>query len=402
MKNKLLVYIMVLFLGVSSVFAAQKLTILARGGSHVDVLKIAADEFKKEHKDVQIKILGLENTDLKQKIALDSRNKNGVYDIIMIDDPWMDEFVKGNVLYNLSNAGYKEDSDFLNKSMDIGKYPYANGEIYALPFSGNVQFLFYNEEILNSLNADVPTTWYEILELSKKAKYSGKLGYIVRGQQGNPIVSDFLPILWSFGGDVLNKDNTKSIINSQTALKALEFYITLSQTGANFEKSDIVASVSSAKALFSLGWPSWYISNDGSKAKYTLIPSKVNESSKAYSTGMIGNWMIAVSANSKNKELATKFLTVATSKNVQKLAVFKGGVPTRHSVINDAKILKAYPYLKTLESATQNSVVRPRTPLWGEIEKALGIELSAALSGKISASEALKNAQIAIDKIVTQ
>lgn len=402
MKKQILCGVLIMLLSVDLAFGAEKLTILARGGSHEDVLKIAVEEFKKTHKDVEIKILGLENADLKQKISLDSQNKNGAYDIVMIDDPWMNEFVEGEILHNLSKDGYKADNDFLSKSMDIGRYPYAKGDIYALPFSGNVQFMFYNKSLLKELNSDVPTSWGSVLELSKKAKEAGKLGYVVRGQQGNPIVSDFLPLLWAFGGDVLNEENSKSLIDSKEALEALKFYIELSKTGENYEKSDIVSSVSSAKALFSLGWPSWYISSEGSKAEYGLIPSKVEENSKEYATGMIGNWMIGVTANSSNKELAMEFLILSTSKELQEKAVYKGGVPTRKSVTSNSKILKEFAYLKTLENATQNSVVRPRTPLWGEIEKALGIELSSALSGKISPQEALKNSQISIDKILSK
>lgn len=402
MKKQFIFVALAMLFGLNLAYGAEKLIILARGGSHVDVLNMAVGEFKKTHKDVEVKILGLENSDLKQKIALDSRNKKGIYDIVMIDDPWMNEFVEGGVLHNLSKDGYTADSDFLSKSMDIGRYPYAEGEIYALPFSGNVQFMFYNKDLLSELKAEVPTTWDSVLKLSKKAKEAGKLGYVVRGQQGNPIVSDFLPILWAFGGDVLNKENTISTIDSKEALEALNFYIELSKTGANYEKSDIVSSVSSGKALFSLGWPSWYISGNGSTAEYALIPSKVNESLKENATGMIGNWMIGVTENSTNKKLATEFLILATSKDIQKMAISKGGVPTRKSVTSDSEILKTYPYLKTLENATQNSVVRPRTILWGEVEKVLGIELSSALSGKISPADALKNAKSAIDKIVSK
>lgn len=383
----------------SSLSGAEKLTVLARGGSHVNVLKVAIKEFQKEH-DVKIKVLGLENADLKQKISLDSKNKEGAYDLVMLDDPWMPEFIEAKLLLNLSKNGYKEDNDFITKSLDIGKFPYAKGDIYALPFAGNVQFMFYNKSLLKELGGKVPTNWDDVLILSQKVKKQEKLGYIVRAQQGNPIVSDFLPLLWAYGGDVLNDTHTKSTINSEIALKALNRYIELMDTGANYKKSDLVASVSKGKALISLGWPSWYISDGDSQAGYAPIPSKVSINSKEYATGMIGNWMLGVTANSQHKEIAQKFLIVATSAKVQKMAMDKGAVPTRKSVTNDQEILKKYPYLKTLEDATNNSVVRARTPLWGEVEKALGIELSGAITKTLTPKEALKNAQIAIDKIV--
>lgn len=397
LQVKSLVFGMALFM--SSLYGSDTLTILARGGSHVNVLKVAVQEFNMHH-DVKVKILGLENADLKQKISLDSKNKEGAYDLVMMDDPWMPEFIQNGLLLNLTKQGYKEDSDFMKKSLDIGKSPYAKGDIYALPFSGNVQFMFYNKSLLKEVGSTVPTSWTEVLDASRKAQKKGKLGYVVRGQQGNPIVSDFLPLLWAFGGNVLNENNTKSIINSEEASKALKLYMELKNTGANYSKSDLVASVSRGKALMSLGWPSWYISNGDSKAGYAPIPNKVDNSSKEYATGMIGNWMLGVTANSQHKKLAQEFLMVATSQKVQEKAMDKGAVPTRKSVATNKDILKKYPYLKTLYVATENSVVRPRTPLWGEIEKALGIELSGAISETLTPKKALENAQISIDKIV--
>lgn len=62
------------------------LTIAARGGSHVDVINAVKDKFEKEN-NCTIKILGLENASLKQKVSLDSRNEEGAFDLVMLDDP---------------------------------------------------------------------------------------------------------------------------------------------------------------------------------------------------------------------------------------------------------------------------------------------------------------------------
>jgi multiple sugar transport system substrate-binding protein len=374
----------------------SKITIAARGGSHVDVMKSVQEQFEKDN-NVKIEILGLQSDDLKQKISLDSKNKVGAYDLIMMDDPWMPEFCEANILENLTSLGVKEDSDFIKQSLDIGKYPYGAGPLYALPFSGNVQFLFYNKAALQKAGAKVPTTWEEVYGTSKTAKEKGtELGYVIRGEQGNPIVSDFLPILWAYGGDVFDK-NFKVTINSEEAKKALNMYMDLLETGANYNQSDIVSSVSSGKSAMSLGWPSWYIAGSDAKAEYAPIPAKVNNSSKENATGMIGNWMMGVTKNSANKEMAAKFLQYVTSADAQKKGIEVGGVPTRISVCNDAELAKKYAYLPTLLKATQNSVVRPRTVKWSAVEKVFGAELSAAVAKTKTIDQALADASKSID-----
>lgn len=376
-----------------------KLVVAARGGSHVDVLEAVKADFEAEN-NCTVEILGLEATDLKQKVSLDSQNKVGAYDLAMADDPWMPEFCEAGLFANLTELGYAADSDFVKASMDIGKYPYGEGDIYALPFAGNVQLLFYNKQVLDDAGFSVPESWEDVLAVAKAVNgKDGKVGYVIRGQQGNPIVSDYLPILWAYGGDVFD-DNWNITIDSKEAKDALKLYMELLKNGANYEKNDIVAAVSDGKAAMSLGWPSWYISGETAAAEYAAIPSKASASSTAYSTGMIGNWMMGVTANSGNSELAMKFLEYVTSAEVQMKAAEYGGVPTRTSVFTDSGLLAKYPYFETILVSTENSVVRPRLTLWTDIETAYGTELSSAISGTKSIDQALADARAAIESIM--
>lgn len=376
-----------------------KLVVAARGGSHVDVLNAVKADFEAEN-NCTIEILGLEATDLKQKVSLDSQNEKGAYDLAMADDPWMPEFCEAGIFANLSELGYEEDADFVKASLDIGKYPYAKGDIYALPFAGNVQLFFYNKQVLDDAGFTVPETWEDVLKIAKAVNgKDGKVGYVVRGQQGNPIVTDYLPILWAYGGDVFDEKGNLTI-DSPEAKDALKLYMELLENGANYEKNDIVAAVSDGKAAAALGWPSWFISGEAASADYAAIPSKAAASSEAYPTGMIGNWMMGVTANSGNSELAMKFLEYVTSADVQKIAAEYGGVPTRTSVFNDSELLAKYPYFATILSSTENSVVRPRLVEWTDIETAYGTELSSAISGTKSIDQALADARTAIEAIL--
>jgi multiple sugar transport system substrate-binding protein len=376
-----------------------KLVVAARGGSHVDVLNAVKADFEAEN-NCTIEILGLEATDLKQKVSLDSQNKVGAYDLAMADDPWMPEYCEAGIFANLTELGYKADSDFVKASLDIGKYPYAEGDIYALPFAGNVQLLFYNKQVLDDAGMTVPESWEDVLKIAKAVNgKDGKVGYVIRGQQGNPIVTDYLPILWAYGGDVFDKSGNLTI-DTKEAKEALKLYMELLKNGANYEKNDIVAAVSGGKAAAALGWPSWFISGETASADYAAIPSKATPTSAPHPTGMIGNWMMGVTANSGNSELAMKFLEYVTSADVQKKAAEFGGVPTRTSVFNDSELLAKYPYFATILTCTENSVVRPRLVEWTDIETAYGTELSSAISGTKSVDQALADARTAIEAII--
>lgn len=373
----------------------KTLTIAARDGSHADVINAVKDRFEKDN-DCIVNVIPLSADDIHKNVIDSISEPEGKYDVIMIDDPLMPEYIEKDVLLNLTQLGYADDEDFVDKSRLLGKDPYPLGATYALPFSGNVQLIFYNPELITdpaSLN-----TWDGILTACEEIKASGKNGYAIRGQAGNPIVSDFLPILWAFGGDLFD-ENGKVILDSRQSREALEFYCKLYQTGANYDKDGLISAINNNEAAIALGWPSWFISENTSTVSISQIPGRQYDISEAFSTGEIGNWLLGVTSNSKEPELALKLAVYLTSEDVQREALPYGGIPTRKSVFKDKAIIEKYPYFEQIYSGTNNSRVRPRTTKWSQIETVFGEELVKCIEGSQSVDETLKNSQKAIDNL---
>ena len=381
----------------AQVDSGATITIAARDGSHSNVINAVKSTFEQEH-NCTINVIPLSANDIHDNAIKDAANQAGSYDIIMIDDPLMPEYIEKNILCNLTKLGYTDDEDFVEKSRLLGKEPYPLGATYAVPFSGNVQLLFYNADVVDS-SSDL-TNWQSIYEISEKLSSEGKKGYAIRGQTGNPIVSDFLPILWSFGGDIL-VDN-RVVLDSKESREALEFYCKLYETGGNYEKDDLVEAVSSGEAAFALGWPSWFITNNGVSAEFSQIPGQKDASSELLPTGEIGNWLLGVTNNSPNKELALEAVKYLTSKEVQLEALEEGGVPTRNSIFLDKDILKKYPFFQAIYSGTNNSRVRPRTTKWAQIEVVFGEQLVKCIDGEQSVDETIIASQKAIQELIDE
>ena len=51
----------------------------------------------------------------------------------------------------------------------------------------------------------------DILDICQKAQASGKKGFIYRGDSQNNLVVDFLPILLSYGGWVVDENNQPTV-----------------------------------------------------------------------------------------------------------------------------------------------------------------------------------------------
>lgn len=377
--------------------AGQKntITIAARDGSHSEIINAVKFKFEKDYNCI-VNIVSLDAKELRDTIIDDANNAEGMYDVIMIDDPMMPEYIEKNVLWNLTQLGYSDDEDFVEKSRLLGKDPYPLGATYALPFSGNVQLIFYNQTVTG---ADPRLdNWSDILSICQNAKRNGKMGYVIRGQAGNPIVSDFLPILWAFGGELFDETG-KVVIDSPKAKEALAFYKSLYETGANYDKNALTSAISQGDAAIALGWPSWFITGSGPSASIAPIPGKETPSSDPCATGEIGNWLIGVTSNSKNPELALQLAIYLTSEEVQREALVYGGIPTRKSIFKDKKVIAQYPYFEQIYNGTNNSRVRPRTAKWSQIEDIFGAELVKYISGEQSVDDTLMHSQTKIELI---
>ena len=374
------------------------ITIAARDGSYSDVINAVKGSFEEENNCV-VNVIPLSADDIHKTAIDDASNSEGIYDLIMIDDPLMPEYIEKKIILNLTQLGYSDDEDFVEKSKLLGKDPYPLGATFALPFFGNVQLIFYNEDLID--DPEVLDNWGSIYAKCMEIQESGKKGYAIRGQAGNPIVSDFLPILWAFGGELFD-ENGKVALDSSQSREALEFYSKLYKTGGCYTKDELIDAVSSGEAAIALGWPSWFISGHGTSAAIAQIPGKKTASSQVLATGEIGNWLLGVTTNSKDPQLALKLATYLTSEEVQRQALEYGGVPTRKSIFRDPEVLSQYPFFEQLYSGTNNSRVRPRTTKWSRIEEVFGEELIECIDGKISVDEAITNSQKAIEDLANE
>jgi multiple sugar transport system substrate-binding protein len=124
------------------------------------------------------------------------------------------------------------DPDVAQVVWDVGTWPPPRGpvppsekskpkQLLGVTIVGNVEMFMYR----NDLTSKAPATYDDVLTNAKAQNKSGSVaGYIIRGKATNPVVADFLPILWSQGGDVFD-ENWNVVLDNAASKAAINFLV---------------------------------------------------------------------------------------------------------------------------------------------------------------------------------
>jgi len=392
----------------SATFTAlgDELVIASRDSGYGDAMQYVADAYQKAHPETKITLSKRPNKGLYESLTLSMREKTGSYDVILMDDTWATEFASHNWLAPLPAS--LEDKDFIAAPFNIGRYPAANGKLYALPMVGNVAMFAWNRTVFTAHHLSQPKTWTDVLQSAAKINQKdGVSGLVFRGVKGNPIVTGFLPILWGYGADVVNAQGEASL-NTPQAKQALESFLKMkayAPCGVEVYNADEVRdTLQKGTAAMALEvWPAWIPNLDDPKVskvagqmEIMAPPAEVGQPSP-----MLGIWQLAIPADAKNKQTAEAFLRFATSAPIQKaLALNYGMPPTRSSSYQDPDLVAKYRWYPQQLTALQTAKARPRIANWSEVESVLGDYLQMALTGQMTADQALDQAQKNISRIL--
>ncbi|HEX9442253.1 MAG TPA: extracellular solute-binding protein [Roseiflexaceae bacterium] len=342
-----------------------------------------------------------------QKAVNDGQTKAGAFDVYVLDDPWIPQFAGGGFLANMEELGYQPDSDYVQPALDLGYWPPKTGPrqpgidpnakpaIYALPIIGDVQLLFYRNDIYTS---GPPATWDDVLKTAKEKADPSKqqYGWVTRGVKGNPIVTSFFVILHDFGGKMF-EDNWKIAFNNPQGVEALEFYLSLlpyEPPGvAEFDSDQEGQTMLGGNAFAATMWTGWCRqTDDPSKSKvigkvsFDVPPKKVNQFAK------IGLFSAGIAASAPNKDGALKFFQWFNSSDTQVKFAQAGGTPVKISAFQNEDAVKQARWLPAILKALSAGMPSPRTPDWSKVEDILGTALNKALVENGNAKQHLDEA----------
>ena len=406
-RDRLLTAVALLFIAACSK-APPSLTIAINAGVEGDALKAAALEWG-DKSGTRVEVVELPYSNLFEKLLLDLVSNTGAYDVIMMDDPWFPRLVADGKLMELPQP----DGDFIESCLNVCRHPYKTGKFYALPYVGNSQLFFYRKDLFALQNIREPKTWDDVLAAASKLQFKDltkgieRFGYVMRAAPGNAAVTDFMPLFWAYGAELLDASGNPNL-NTPESVAALEMMLRLGKFSppgyAGFNADEVSAHLLQSTAAMSINWPAWIDAMDNPQKSKVVnqIAFATMPGARRPGQAELGAWLLGVPAASRHGEQAKMFIAWATGKQPMKEAAVRGNPPTRRQVFLDPDLVqrfRSYPVqLKSLETARP----RPRTAQWNEIENAFGIAISKANAGSLTPAAAMAQAQADIAAIVSR
>ena len=376
-----------------------KLTLALRAGIYADVIKRCLPAFEREH-NVWCTVQELSEEDLHHLVADDAANDYGAYDLCMVDGSWMAEYTAKGVLANLKELGYDLDDDIIPATKTIC---YQGDNLYLAPYYGNVTVLLYNKIMVEEAGY-TPETIRSLEDMAYICSFHVKrhnLGFMYRGDTASNIVVDFLPILLSYGGWVVDENNMPTV-NTPEFRKALYGYIELIETGRAAKKDDVIAAIANKSAAMGIGWPGWYTPTRNSSMDYLALSGRYRHESTPHNANIYGIWTVGLPKNSQHKEKAVALLGYLMDKDVQKSTVAYGGVPCRYSSLRDKEVLAHFPQYEVVCKALEGGVYRPVMEEWSDFCAILGSEMRSIIAGEKAMNDGLVTAQRQLEARLNQ
>jgi multiple sugar transport system substrate-binding protein len=323
--------------------------------------------------------------------------KSGDCDVFSADVIWTAEFASQKWLYDLTPYMDQKKSEFIQAPIETVTY---DGKIWGSPESSDSAFIYYRTDKTNG----PPATWQE---LYKDAETNG--GIVFQGAPYEGLTCDWLELAFAAGGSVISDDGKKATIDSPENVAATKAMADVIKNGGapkavtTYMEPESLTAFQTGKYTYMRNWPYAYALNQKAKnvkGKFKVAPFPTWEGGGK--AGILGGHNSVISVYSKNPGAALTMVDFIGSPEIQKMYAAQYSLaPVRTSVYDDADVKKALPFSDELKQAISQAKARPVSPVYPQISQAIYKNVNKALSGQMTAEDAMKQAQSDIEKALS-
>lgn len=330
-------------------------------------------------------------------------------DVMGLDVTYVDEFASAGWLADLTDLV----DPAITEGMLTGPVEGAtkDGRLVAMPWFTNSSVLFYRQDVLDELGAEVPTTWDGWMELADKAVGVNGVEYGADFQaaQSEALVCNWVEYVWSNGGDILDEEG-KPVVNSENNVEATNIMKKLVDEYApegvtTYTETESEQVFKEGKCLFIRDWSGFWSSgqDEGSKVTGKIAATKLPVGpSGTESHTCLGCLDLVINNNvdDTQKAAAADFISYMASADTQKeMTLISSQPPVVKDVYTDADILKAIPFYEEFYGIIETGKSRPMSPKYAKLSDAIQRNIHQALTGEMEVEKALETLQGELEEL---
>lgn len=332
-------------------------------------------------------------------------------------ETWTSQLIRGNALIPLDSL-MELDSPFITDRWNNDFFPVFrlnntfDGRIYSFPFNKSVQAVYYNVELMDSLDLKPAETRDEyrslLLSLTKDGNNDGDLLDDVDrwGTAFTPSVGMFENLLLQGGGSLLSDDGSRTAFASRAGIDALQFLIDLihvdgsarissGYTHQNDFAEGIVGIVQGSTVSLAFLEKSFQRREENGEYVFTLGIAPLPEDSEK-AVIIAGTNVILFKSSTTEVEAGWEFIKWFTEPRQQaRWSAATGYIPAARSSLLEPEILERfeeYPGLEDVMLQVEYAQFEPQETFWYDGRLFLSEAVEIALYGRMSAQEALSRA----------
>ncbi len=328
-------------------------------------------------------------------------------DIIGMDVIWTAEFSEAKWLVDLTDKVKPIEDNYLASPMSTARY---KGRYWAFPVEANGAMLFYRKDLVKK----PPKTWEELVEISARIqKQDPKMtGFLWQANQYEGLTVDAMEFILQGGGDVLNEDGTKSVIDDNDgALRGFRFMQMVFKKGITpksvltMHEEESRQAFQRGNAVFLRNWPYVYPlsqTEPQSKVKGKVGLAPLPKFKDGREASVLGGGSLAISSYSRHPDLAWEAIQCLSQESNQRRALLiKGNLPVLAKLYDDPELNRKIPYLPVARQGLAVAHPRPITPYYNDVTVAIARTAHDVAAGQLTPEQAVKkldrSVQLAID-----
>jgi multiple sugar transport system substrate-binding protein len=354
-------------------------------GGSLDGHRQVIRDFNRES-DVTARLIALpESADEQRQQQIQRlRAKSTDCDVVAMDVIWTAEYASQGWLLDLTQAINQRRQEFIPSTLASATY---QDKVWGAPVNSNAGFLYYRTDAVDQ----APRTWQEVYEQAAQED-----GVVYQGARYEGLTVNFLELLYSAGGRVLNEEGTESTIDSQQARDVLSFMRQGIENGASnravttYMEEEARRNFESERSTFMRNWPYAYdLANEaGLRGKFEIATFPAF--GQGQGAGVLGGYNLAINGATDNPGGALAFVQYYSGQEAQKTLMTEAALPaTLTATYEDPEVQEAIPFAEDLREAITQAQPRPVSPVYPQISQAIYENVHDALTGKTPPDQAI-------------